>query len=786
MSVSRRERLKQILSGALECESAARAAFLDQNCLGDDEMRQELEELIAASETADDFLETPLFRVPETVPPEAMAGSRLGQYRLVRRIGRGGMGAVYLAEREDGQFTRQVAIKVVRSGFDSEEMLGRFRRERQILASLAHPHIAMLLDGGATEDGAPYFVMEYIDGQPIDQWILSRALSIQQRLALFRPICSAVEHAHRNLIVHGDIKPANIIVTVDGVPKLLDFGIARLAGPENETQVAVAWTPKFASPEQRRGEPINTVSDVFSLGVLLAEMLNDRRGEAGDLNAIIEKATREDPSERYSTVDALAADVLRYMEGRPVAAHPATPWYRMRKFVRRRRWPVAFATLLLFSVVYKIASDQIQARMLRAERDRANRRFEDVRALANSLVFEIEQDVSVLPGGTAVRAKLVTRALAYLDGLAKESTGDLTLQNDLADTYERLGDVQGRSGSSNLGQTDRAAESYRKAITLRESLTRANPQNGRWRDALAVEYSRLAAVLEDMGNFQAGLEFERKSLAIREAQLATAPSADRERAVARNYNLLGSALANIGDWDGVLQARKRALDLYKGIVARDPKNRSDRRGLALAERGLAGILLRNGDFAGATRHYRESLRIEMALVAENPTNPQLRASLALAHVSLGRALHGSSDYKGALASYHNALRIQEEIAASDPSDVRSSYFLCTTLQRMSATLVKVGAPKQALPYAQRSLDLERKLAGADPANAGARGELATALATMGEVRAAMGDRAEARRWYGEAVAVFMDLEKHGQASMNLRDEARKASAAMARLADSQR
>jgi tetratricopeptide (TPR) repeat protein len=782
MSVDRKERLKQILSGALECESAARTAFLDQNCLGDDEMRRELEELIAASETADDFLETPLFRVPAGLPAEAMAGRRLGQYRLVRRIGRGGMGAVYLSEREDGEFTRQVAIKVVRSGFDSEEILGRFRRERQILASLAHPHIAMLLDGGATEDGAPYFVMEYIDGQPIDQWIRSRALSIQQRLALFRSICSAVEHAHRNLVVHGDIKPANILVTGDGVAKLLDFGIARLAGREDEPQAPIAWTPKFASPEQRRGEPINTVSDVFSLGVLLDDILLDRRADAGDLNAIIEKATRADPLERYPTVDALATDIMRHLEGKPVAAHPATPWYRMRKFVRRHRWPVAFAALLALAITTKVGSDRRQAGMVLAERDRAERRFQDVRQLAKALIFEIEEQVAKLPGSTTVRGTLVARALTYLDRLASEAAGDLQLLHELAEAYLKLGDVQGRPGASNLGRSEHAGESYRKAIRMCEALVAAEPGNPRWEEALASAYGRQSALLKLMGDYRGGLDLDRKALAIRAALLQQNPgSLEFKRAVAANYTSLGGSLSQIGDWDGVLDARKRALELYQQLFAHDPHNTSDRRGLALAYSRLGGILLHNSNLAEAVKDYREALKNESALAAENPDDNQIRMSLASAHVTLGAALLEFPDYPGALTNYQQALDIQQNMATLDPHDARTQSLLSTTLLRIGTVMLREGKPTEALPYLERCLRMRRHLAEANPTNAGAQGEMALALAAVGDLRLALGQRAEARRLYTESVELHSSLQRRSQANANLDNDMKKVHEALARL-----
>ncbi|MBL8218659.1 MAG: serine/threonine protein kinase, partial [Bryobacterales bacterium] len=229
MSATRHAVIKQILLEAMDRQGPEREEFLSRQCRGDVDLRREVEELLAA-EDSDDFLERPLFRVSSAVDVEPMAGHKLGPYRLVGVVGRGGMGAVYSAEREDGEFTRQVAIKVMRRGLHSEELLAQFRRERQILASLAHPNIAMLLDGGATEDGVPYFVMEYIAGQSIDEWCQAHQLTQEQRLKLFLPVCSAIAHAHRNMVVHGDITPANILITSEGVPKLLDFGIARLMG----------------------------------------------------------------------------------------------------------------------------------------------------------------------------------------------------------------------------------------------------------------------------------------------------------------------------------------------------------------------------------------------------------------------------------------------------------------------------------------------------------------------------------------------------------------------------
>ncbi|PYQ60428.1 MAG: serine/threonine protein kinase, partial [Acidobacteria bacterium] len=267
MTPERWNQIKVILESALEREGSERAGFINAACQDDDELRREVESLAASETEIGDFIETPVFHIRlDDVEPLA-EGQRIGAWRIVREIGRGGMGAVYLAERADQEFEQRVAIKVVRRGMDTDEIVRRFRAERQILAHLDHPNIAKLFDGGTTDDGRPYFVMEYVDGRPIDQFCAERKLSVRERLELFRQACSAIHFAHQNLIVHRDLKPGNILVTADGAPKLLDFGIAKLLDPTQEpfalTRLDLRpMTPEYASPEQVRGEPITTASDV--------------------------------------------------------------------------------------------------------------------------------------------------------------------------------------------------------------------------------------------------------------------------------------------------------------------------------------------------------------------------------------------------------------------------------------------------------------------------------------------------------------------------------------------
>ena len=385
MTPERWQQIKAIFASALERDPEQRRRFLAEACAGDAALQDEVDGLLAAMEQPDGILDqSPLGAAAESLAAttnDPMAGRHIGPYRLVRLVGRGGMGAVYEAERCDEQYQKTVAIKLVRPEMNVPELLARFRRERQVLANLDHPGIARLLDGGVSEDGLPYLVMEYITGEHIGVYCAARGSSTRARLELFRKVCDAVEYAHQHHIVHRDLKPANILITAQGQPKLLDFGIAKiLEGAEARALTLTgqrALTPEYASPEQIRGEEIGPPSDVYSLGVLLYELLtgchpycNATQSVAeieraacelepakpsaaagkelsGDLDNIVLMAMRKEPSRRYTSVDEFSADILRYLEGRPVMARPSTPVYRAAKFLKRRRKESAAAILLI-------------------------------------------------------------------------------------------------------------------------------------------------------------------------------------------------------------------------------------------------------------------------------------------------------------------------------------------------------------------------------------------------------------------------------------------------------
>jgi serine/threonine protein kinase len=397
-------RIKDIAAEALDRPPEARRALIDARCSADEDLGREVESLLQSTAQAADLYELPALaiagaeaveRILET--GQLLAGGRLGAYRIVRELGRGGMGTAYLAVRADEEYDKDVAIKLIKRGMDTEAILRRFRNERQILANLDHPNIARLLDGGTTPDGLPYFVMEYVEGLPLDVYCNAQGLGITDRLHIFRSVCAAVHYAHQHHIVHRDLKPTNILVTADGTPKLLDFGVAKMLNPlaashtTEVTSLGRAMTPEYASPEQIRGGPIGPATDVYSLGVLLFELLTGRhpyllRGRtpadleraicedepckpsgvglesvssarddspvklrrrlAGDLDRIVLMALRKEPERRYVSVEQLSDDIRRHLEGLPVLARPARLAYRAAKFVRRNTVAVIEGALL--------------------------------------------------------------------------------------------------------------------------------------------------------------------------------------------------------------------------------------------------------------------------------------------------------------------------------------------------------------------------------------------------------------------------------------------------------
>jgi eukaryotic-like serine/threonine-protein kinase len=502
-------RVKELFEATADLDPTQRAALLEKECGGDQALRSEVESLLESDELTGGFIEEPAFAIPRDLFPddaeEPVAGRKFGAYQLIREIGRGGLGAVYLAARADDEYRKEVAIKVIRRGLDTDDIIRRFRNERQILAQLDHPNIARLIDGGTTDDGLPYFVMEYVSGEPINAYCDAHALPTAERLALFRKVCAAVTYAHQNLVIHRDLKPSNILVTQTGEPKLLDFGIAKLLGTGDElfTQTIPAlrvMTPEYASPEQVKGDKIMTTSDVYSLGVLLYELLTGQRpyrlktrspeeiaraiteqepgrpstalhhdsrftshhsrSLRGDLDNIVLMAMRKEPARRYRSVGQFSEDIRRHLAGLPVIARKDTWDYRTGKFFRRNKLGIAASAVVALALIGGLAAALWQANEARRERDVAN--AEQLKAtrinefLQQMLSFSNQSVYSVAP---VAQTKNVT-VNQMLDEIAPR------IEAELADQPEVRAQILRTIASAfaSQGIYDKAEKNYRSAL----------------------------------------------------------------------------------------------------------------------------------------------------------------------------------------------------------------------------------------------------------------------------------------------------------------------------------
>ena len=801
MTPERWQHIKDVLNAVLDRPGAERDAYLNQACGDDLELRHELETLIRANDSAGEFLEQP---ATEAVPHY----TRIGPYQIIEEIGHGGMGSVYRAVRDDDQYQQEVAIKLIRPGMDTAFVRGRFRFERQILAFLNHPNIARLLDGGTTEDGLPYFVMELVDGMPITRYCSENKLTVRERCQLFRKVCGAVAFAHRNLVIHRDLKPANILITKDGEPKLLDFGIAKILLPdfaEEMTRTIAAarmLTPDYASPEQVRGDPVSTPADIYSLGVNLYELLTGTvphkfgkssltevervvlnvdaappssiagRELRGDLDNIILKALEKDPVRRYSSVEQFSEDLGRYLDGQPVLARQPTIRYRTMKFIRRNRLGVAAATLLFMVTVIGAGTTFWQATVARAERDRAQRRFDQVRSLANTLIFELDEAITS-QGPTAARELIAQRAIQYLDGLNSQANGDSTLQLELAEAYEKVGNIQGRPISSNLGHPDQALASYRKSLLIRQSLAAAQPKDAATQALLATCLQRISGVHRQMGDYKKSLELEEKALAIRVGLLNADPAnVEWKRDAASSYSTLASVFTQLGNWTEVLSVREKALAMFRQISDSNPKNSDDRANVSAAILRLAGIQLKLGNKAEALQNYKKAAEIDETLVEQDVGSAQRKLNLASSYFGLGGALSDVGDSSGALAAFEKSLALRRQLSAADPKDWRTASLHAATHFRIGLLHTKSGQATKARESLLRAYDIRLNLSQVNPSNSGARAEIAESCAALGDLIAST-DRDQALDWYGKAKSIYAELEANGRlsaVSAQLREE----------------
>jgi len=844
----RLRRVRALFDAAMEKPPPERPALVARAAGSDTALRDEVLALLAGEEEAKGFLSGPA-AVPESLAASergasvpSLVGRQIGSYRLLDEIGHGGMGTVYRAARADDSFQKTVALKLVR-GAPSDFVQQRFRRERQILAKLQHPNIATVLDGGTTTEGQPYLVMEYVEGEPIDRYCAARDLPVRRRLEMFREVCGAVHYAHQNLVVHRDLKPANILVTQDGTPKLLDFGIAKLLAAGLEPEMAPTatllpmMTPEYASPEQVRGGAVTTGSDVYSLGVVLYELLTGRRPYVvrtdsleeivravcgteplspstavrsptttrpavtasdlkGDLDTIVLKALRKEPARRYLSAQELSEDLRRHLVGLPVMARADSPAYRIGKFVTRHRVAVGAAVLAALSLIGGIVMTVREARIADAQRGRAERRFADVRKLANSFMFDIHDEIRELPGSTKARQRLVATATEYLDSLAREAHDDVGLQRELAGAYERLGDVQGGSFAGNVGDTKSALESYRKAVAIREGIAlkdRKEPDDSR---ALSAVQVRLGELFQTMNRLPDAEESYARVIERLETLAASKAPGDVRGALADAYARVAEVQVQLGRGEAAGRSLQKAIEHGEAFSRDHPEDPHAQMTLATSYYVDAENLRARAQYHEALARARQARAVQEALLQKDPANQQLVRGLlySLNREALNLKLVGQR--QDGILVYRHAVEIAEDMLRRDPRDRWAQLAVIVAYASLGRALAfgskpGVGVPGEvaipgaagvALPWLRKAREIAARVVAEDPGLGFARNELAGIDSSIGQTLLAEGTAAARREGCqasGRALETWRRMAADGPLTADSVDDVHELEARMA-------
>lgn len=689
MTADRWHRLEELFHAALETGPAARDDFLDRVCGPDMTLRKQLQALLIASEEDHNWVEDAAAEAASDFTSNLL-DTTIGPYKIVRELGHGGMGAVYLAVRADDQYRKQVALKLAHAGLKGSSVLTRFRAERQILADLEHPNIARLLDGGATSWGQPYVVMEYVDGVPINDYCNQHALAIPARLNLLLQVCGAVSYAHRKLVVHRDIKPGNILVTSDGTPKLLDFGIAKLLAPdEHLASLAVTraderlMTPEYASPEQVRGEPVTTSTDVYLLGVLAYELLaakrpfsaekstpaelariiceqepekpsaaanqsgagdeskRRRRELKGDLDNIVLMAIRKDPARRYASVDQFADDIRRYLSGFPVAAREDSWQYRGRKFVRRHRGGVIFAAAFLLLLLGFGISMAVLAKRLAAERDAARAERAKAEQVSRILTESFKVvDPSEARGNTITAREILDREAGRIDQLRNQP-------ELFGQTLHTLGEVY-----YSLGLFAESEAMLTRALAVRRRLYGNN------RIEVAETLYQTGNLKVEQGQYPAAEAYYREALAMRRRL-----EGNETIGVAQILRGLGIALRDQSRDAEAEAACLESVRILKGL----PDQGKEELGDALDH--VADVLIDQGKYAQAEPYYREAIVVLRKYLGEDhPTSAAVESSFAGVLYLEGKYRESQPIFSGVLPVFRKLYGEQHPYTARVESD----------------------------------------------------------------------------------------------------------------------
>jgi serine/threonine protein kinase len=806
MTPERWLRVGELFHEAVEIPTERRSDWLQNACAGDAELLTEVQSLLGSDHAAGEGfiaeqLKPAVVSLYEANTPAHPA--RVGPYRIVRELGRGGMGTVYLAERDDDQYQTKVAIKLVRRGMDTDLILQRFRRERQTLARLQHPHIARLLDGSTTGEGLPYIVMEYVDGSRINEYCAAHSLTTAQILSLFLDVSAAVEYAHRQFVVHRDLKPGNMLVDELGSVKLLDFGICKLLqaspaeGGETMEGGPPLLTPDYASPEQIRGDPIGVASDVYSLAAVLYELLTGvkphkieeytlrgiehgicetevvrpslaastkllARRLSGDLDTILLCGLQKDPARRYASVEQFSEDIRRHLTHQPVKARPDTLAYRIRKFVRRRRGLVAAVAAVILSLSAGVLVSLRSARI-------ANENLQLVRNLSNTFVFDVHDAVRDLPGSTRARQLIVQTGLQYLDNLSRNSRGNPELQQELAAAYHRIGDVQGNVMSANLGNTSDALASYRKALALLEPLIRNDSTS---RAALAEQitlHHRIADVHAYTRDANQALASYREAERLAVALLTRSPDDEHAgRQLAGVYVAAADVIRLSGDYTLALEKNSKALGLLKQYAEKHPADLALQSSLAAAYSAVGMCDVRLGRLKEGLEGYRQAAARMERVASLDPANVSSQRGLMFAYGHIGDVLGNPNlqnlgDAAGATEAYKQMATVARRIHESDPADQRAAGDYGVALARVAAAM-PAERVSERVKILRESLQLHQDVARINPGNLSNRADLAFTHSLLGDALQGAGDGPNAVRAYEESLKLTESLLTAGSGS----------------------
>lgn len=848
------DQVKEILQEVLKIETSKRQEFLDKSGISS-EVRAEVQSLLEYETEAENLMDlsavefSKYFFDDEEESPNALIGQDIGVYKIVRELGYGGMGAVYLADRADGKFEQKAALKLLKREMNTSELRRRFEQERKILASLEHPNIARLLDAGTTDDKVPFLAMEYVEGLPITDYCETHNLDLAERLDLFCIVCNTVNFAHRNLIVHRDLKPSNIFITKDGVPKLLDFGISKILSAEFENLNAATitklgvMTPGYASPEQLQSKSATTATDIYSLGVILYELLSAHRpfetkesdlkeiykavletdppppsamidtfsksfkkeskaktefkaeslfdsetkikkpdsntksnkprhttartisinsqSLRGDLDNIVLKALRKEPERRYLSAENFAEDIKRYLRGLPVTARPNTFSYRAEKFIKRNRATVFAGILILLAIIAGIAATLWQARVAQAERVKAEKRFNDVRTLANSFLFEFSPKIENLPGSIPARELLVKRALEYLDNLSQEAGDDLELQSELAKAYEKVGDVQGNPYNPNIGDQKGALQSYEKAMLIQQRLLEKQPQNPATRSDLANIFQLIGSIQSNGGDYDKAVGFYDKTLALHEELVEQIPqNFEAREKLAKILRLRGLIPFFEGDNKKAIEYYNRAKDIYEQLRREHPADDNIAHEYSYMFVAIGEAQGWDGESKIAGENLQKGLDMLIPLGEKHPNDHSFQRSLNLAYSKRGENYEDVKDHDKSVISFSKALEIAQKSSKADPQSFQSKRDVALGYKKLAQSLDYAGKSQESLEKLTLALNTFKELSATDPNNAEIPYDIANTRFSIGETYLTLKD-------YDSALETFQKAKDEFQLVLNI-------------------